>query len=973
MKKGLFTLLMCFLSIAVFSQARVQVIHNSPLPGTDIGPVVDIYVNGGLLPELTAVPFRAATPFLDVPAGVDLTIDIKVSPSTPGSPNVASFDIGQLADSGTYVVIANGVVGDPDKPFNLAINGAAKETADDPSTVEVAAFHGSPDAPNVDIGLRTIGNAFTDLPFGEYTTYAPLAEDIYYIDIKAAGDDNIVATFAADLNGLAGGAATIFASGFLGDMPSFGLFAALPDGTVVALPAVNVSRVQIIHNAIAPTVDVYASGLLLASDFEFREATEFFFAPAGIPLDIQVVPAGGDPMMDDVYTGPNITLENGATYVVVASGVLGDPTVPFGLQIEAAARETAGNPDLVAANILHGSPDAPDVNIDFFGVVTGDIVDGLGYGSFSGYQEIPAAPYFVEVEIPALGGVVVPFYADLRGLEGGAATVFASGLLLGTPGFGVFAALPDGTVVELPLIDELANVQLIHNSPSAGAEEVDLYLNGGLWADDFPFRAATPFVGYPAGIELEFGFAPANSTSVADTIANFSVNLATDENYIVTAAGLIGDADFPFGLQVRAGAKEMADDPATVEFTALHSSPGAPNVDIDARAVGNLIADLAYGTYTDYTAVPPSVYYLDVKAAGSDDIVATFEAPLDLFEGQAVTVFASGLLGGDPAFGLFAVDALGNTYPLEAVSIARYQIIHNSPSPTVDIYFNDALAYAGVEFRQATPYDFAPADAAINVKIVPAGGDIADAVLDTDVTFDGNGSSYSVVATGIAGDADAPLTLAAFQGAREASEGGVDLLLYHGSTDAPEVDVIASGTTDVLFDNVAYGAFSDDYLNVPAGVYELGITPSNDNSNELVTYLADVSGLDGGAATVFASGFFSGDDPAFEVWVALPDGTTFPLSVVVATNDLAEQINQFSMFPNPVDNFAFIQLDLEESMQMEMQIVDMAGRVIRSSYLGNVDAGAQQLEMDFSELAMGMYSIRLITNEGSASLKFIKK
>jgi hypothetical protein len=62
------------------------------------------------------------------------------------------------------------------------------------------------------------------------------------LDVTASEDnDKVVVSYDADLSTLGGGAAVVFASGFLSpaenqDGPGFGLFVALPNGQVSELP-----------------------------------------------------------------------------------------------------------------------------------------------------------------------------------------------------------------------------------------------------------------------------------------------------------------------------------------------------------------------------------------------------------------------------------------------------------------------------------------------------------------------------------------------------------------------------------------------------------------------------------------------------------------------------------------------------------------------------------------------------------------
>jgi len=882
--------------------ARLQVIHNSP------SPTVDVYVNGGLF--IDDFEYRTATAFQFVPAGVALDIAVAPGNSTSAADAIFVAEDVTLDNGGTYTVIANGIVGNVDTPFGLAINATARESASGSGVVAINAFHGSPDAPAVDVAARTVGNLFTNLAYGNFSaSYLEVPPGQYYLDVKPAGNSAIVATFLADLNGLGGGAATVFASGLLGDDPAFGLFAALPNGTVVELPASPVARLQVIHNSPSPTVDVYVNGGLFIDDFVYRTATAFQFVPAGVALDIAVAPGNSTSAADAIFVAEDVTLDNGGTYTVIANGIVGNVDTPFGLAINATARESASGSGVVAINAFHGSPNAPAVDVAAQNV--GDLFTNLVYGSFSAdYLEVPAASYVLDVKPAGSPDVVASFTANLSGLGGGAATVFASGLLGGDPSFGLFAALPDGTVVELPIVPvatPTARLQVIHNSPSP---TVDVYANGSLLLDDFVYRTATPFIDVPAGVAIDIAVAPGNSTSVADAIF-VAEDIVLDEGvaYTVIANGIVGNVDTPFGLAINATARESASGSGVVAINAFHGSPNAPAVDVAAQNVGDLFTNLVYGSFSaDYLEVPAASYVLDVKPAGSPDVVASFTANLSGLGGGAATVFASGLLGGDPSFGLFAALPDGTVVELPIVPVAtptaRLQVIHNSPSPTVDVYANGSLLLDDFVYRTATPFIDVPAGVAIDIAVAPGNStSAADAIfVAEDIVLD-EGVAYTVIANGIAGNADTPFGLAVNANARESASGSgvVAINAFHGSPNAPAVDVAAQNVGD-LFTNLVYGSFSADYLEVPAASYVLDVKPAG-SPDVVASFTANLSGLGGGAATVFASGLLGGD-PSFGLFAALPDGTVVELPIVpVATPTARLQVIHNSPSPT-VDVYA---------------------------------------------------------------------
>ncbi len=190
-----------------------------------------------------------------------INIGVAGGSSTSAADTLKNFQL-TLADGETYVAIANGVLNpanfesNPDgraTGFSLFIKAGAKE-AGSGGNVEFFALHGATDAPTVDVVARGVATLVDNAAYGDITGYIPVPPASYTLDVKDASGTVTVASYTADLSGLANGSAVVFASGFLSPAndqngEAFGLYAALVDGTVIAFP-VDVTSVELVGSTI---------------------------------------------------------------------------------------------------------------------------------------------------------------------------------------------------------------------------------------------------------------------------------------------------------------------------------------------------------------------------------------------------------------------------------------------------------------------------------------------------------------------------------------------------------------------------------------------------------------------------------------------------------------------------------------------------------------------------------------------------
>lgn len=692
-----------------FSLSRLQVIHNS---ADAAAASVDVWVNNNLLPQLNNFQFRTATPFIDFPSSTNVGIRVKGDNSTDTIAPIFFQNVN--VPTGTYVVVANGIVSqtgyNPSPDFGLDVFANARETASDPQEVDVLVYHGSTDAPTVDVKevLVGAGTVVNDISYQGFQGYLELPYADYSLQIRNAAGTDVVAQFNAPLSALPvqGAALTVLASGFLNPGnnstgPAFGLWAAGPaGGPLIQLPstAVSTTRAQIIHNcadAAAATVDVWVNGTLLPelNNVDFRTATPFLDVPAGTPVSIAIQPANSNSPANPLFSATPTFLST-EKYIVVASGIISsngyNPAPQFSLNIFNQAKEVADNANETNVLVYHGATDAPAVVVKETSTpVISNLLEDFTYTEFSGNVALPTADYQLQVAINGGSDAVAEYFAPLNtlGLDGASITVLASGFV--TPGnnsngpdFGLFAATPAGGPL-LPLTTtsiSTARVQLIHNSASPAANTVDIWVNGSEAIDDFQFRTATPFGDFKGGVGYDIEVRTPNGQTVVATFNDVTFN--ANEKYVVVASGNVGTGfeanpngvSTAFTLLVEEGVRERSTNANQLQFIALHGATDAPAVDIIARGVSTLVDNAEYTNFTDYIGVPASNYLLDVTPASDNStIVASFDAPLTTAAGASAVIFASGYLSpandnNGPAFSICFALANGNVGCLENVT-----------------------------------------------------------------------------------------------------------------------------------------------------------------------------------------------------------------------------------------------------------------------------------------------------------------
>ena len=229
-----------------------------------------------------------------------------------------------------------------------------------------------------------------------------------------------------------------------------------------------------------------------------------------------------------------------------------------------------------------------------------------------------------------------------------------------------------------------------------------------------------------------------------------------------------------------------------------------------------------------------------------------------------------------------------------------------------------------------------------------------------------------IIANGIVSpngyDPAQPFDIYVYAGAREAAMDNnmSDVQVFHGSTDAPVVDIWeAAYVGGPIIEDLMYGEY-EDYLELETNDYILEV---RDETGTVVvaSYAAPLAtlGLQGSSLSVVASGFLNpgnnSNGPAFGLWVALPaGGDLIPLSVTVSVEE-GNIINEsaLNVYPNPARSLVNVNYSIERDEAVSVEIYNLLGNKLQEVNYGYQSAGSYSQQLNISNLANGMYLLRI--------------
>jgi len=338
--------------------------------------------------------------------------------------------------------------------------------------------------------------------------------------------------------------------------------------------------------------------------------------------------------------------------------------------------------------VLHGSPDAPAVDVLVDGAV---VLSNVDYKEGSGALTLDAGVHSIAVEGILPGGnatVIGP--ADISFSGNAVYTIAAVNSVASIEP--VVISQPDTAVSA-----GSARLFLLHGAEPA--LQVDVYLTTP--GADLSASAPVGTFAFKETIgpaEVAAGDYQVRVTAAGDPAAvvfdSGTVTLNDGDDLTIAALPNTVGGSAPISLVVLdgSGSAQILDAATPTSLQVVHASPDAPAVDVVVDG-SVLVPGLAFPVATDFVEVPSDNYNVAVTVAGNPGAIAIGPVDLDLPAGVRHSILAVGQLANiEP---LILTDD-----PRRVATNAKVRIVHASPTAAdVDIY----VTAVGADIASVSP------------------------------------------------------------------------------------------------------------------------------------------------------------------------------------------------------------------------------------------------------------------------------
>jgi hypothetical protein len=315
---------------------------------------------------------------------------------------------------------------------------------------------------------------------------------------------------------------------------------------------------------------------------------------------------------------------------------------------------------------------------------------------------------------------------------------------------------------------------------------------------------------------------------------------------------------------------------------------------------------------------------------------------------------------------------------------ARVQVIHNSAdaaASVVDVWLDNTLLLDNFAFRTASPFVDAPAGVEFTIAIKDQNSTGSENPIWPQNYTLADGETYILVAEGIVSPSGynpaTPFDIAVYPMGRENANMNdkTDVLVHHGSTDAPVVDVVEVGVgAGTLVDNLGYSDFAG-YLELTTNDYRLAIMDET-GTVTVATYDAPLAtlNLDGAAVTVVASGFLNpsvnNNGESFGLWAALASGGNLvELVKFLSIHDTFIDKESVKAYPNPASSNLSVQYSIIENSEVKIEIYDLLGQKIFENQQSGISDKLNTTTIDVTGMMDGFYFLTLYDGNARVTRK----